>query len=419
MGFAMKQLCDQDDFEQQIADLKFVNQVAFATNTAFHIDDLLQSVSSTIITTTDWERVVIGLLEMDATLQVSVANRPQEPDTAMEGLYANAYDFALISEVLKLGLDIRVLQQDESSTLDDTTITALREAGFQSVLAVLLRHDDRVFGALLVGSSQTHAIFPNETAIFQQVGTLVSQALSRIYYQQKMEQINTMKSSFLARVTHELRTPATSIIGFVEAMDRLKFGTIPTHLEEPLNYVLHSSIRLKNLVNDLLDYAKIDAGHFSIDLEPVDIEPIIHNVVGMLQPQIQERGLQSRVEIGADLPPIIANKQRFDQVLTNLMSNAVKFTEKGSVTVQAERKDNRVILSVQDTGIGITTENQALIFEEFHQIKDEQSVRFDGTGLGLAITRRLVELMGGKMSLQSTFGEGATFSCDFLIAHPE
>ena len=416
MGFAMKQLCDQDDLDQQIANLKFINQVAIATNTAIHLDDLLHTVSSALIATAIWDRVVIGLLELDSTLQISVANRPHQPDAPIEGLYANVYDLALISEVLTLGPEVCTLQLVESTALPDSTVAALRAAGFQSVLAVVLRNEEHTLGALLVGSTNAYDISPNETGIFQQVGQLVSQALTRIYYQQKTEQINTMKSSFLARVTHELRTPATSIIGFVEAMDRLRFGAIPDHLEEPLTYVLHSSIRLKNLVNDLLDYAKIDAGHFSIELGPVDIRPIIHNVAGMLQPQIEERGLDSYIEVDPDLPPIVANQQRFDQVLTNLMSNAVKFTEKGSVTVRAERKGDRVLLSVQDTGIGITPENQALIFDEFHQIKDAQSARFDGTGLGLAITRRLVELMGGKMSLKSTFGEGATFSCDFQIA---
>ena len=171
----------------------------------------------------------------------------------------------------------------------------------------------------------------------------------------------------------------------------------------------HSSLALLRLINDILDFSKMAAGYLTIDLEPVDLAPVIRDVVGALQPQILEHGLAVTVAIAPNLPQVQANSARLAQVLTNLIANAIKFTERGTITVRAMDDGEWVRFSVADTGIGIAPEQQRILFQEFRQIEDEHTRRHSGTGLGLVISQQLMQLMGGTLTMESTPGVGSTF----------
>jgi two-component system, sensor histidine kinase len=173
-----------------------------------------------------------------------------------------------------------------------------------------------------------------------------------------------------------------------------------------------NSQTLLRLINDFLDYSKIEAGHFTIERAPVDLLAVIQDVVGALEPQVQERGLDLKVELSPELPLVYAHRERLEQVLTNLLANAIKFTDRGTITVRATFDGERVRFSVIDTGIGIAPEQQHLIFREFHQIESEHTQRYPSTGLGLAISRRLMQMMGGTLEVESTPGVGSTFYGD-------
>jgi signal transduction histidine kinase len=173
---------------------------------------------------------------------------------------------------------------------------------------------------------------------------------------------------------------------------------------------------LLRLINDILDFSKMEAGRFTIDLYPVDLPTVIQAVVGAMQPQIHERGLALNLDLIHESPLVYANSERLEQVLTNLLSNAIKFTDHGSITVRTTCDGEHMRFSVQDTGIGIAPEQQSLLFQEFRQIESEHTRRFRGTGLGLAISRRLMELMGGALSVESIPGAGSTFHCDVRLA---
>jgi signal transduction histidine kinase len=166
-------------------------------------------------------------------------------------------------------------------------------------------------------------------------------------------------------------------------------------------------VALLQLTNDILDFSKIEAGYLAIDLESVDLATVIRDVVGALQPQIRERGLALTLAIPPDLPQVQANSARLAQVLTNVLANAIKLTERGSIVVRAIDNGERVQFSVADSGVGIGPEQQRK--REFGQFENEHARRYGGSGLGLAISQQLMRLMGGTLTVESTPGVGSTF----------
>jgi len=226
----------------------------------------------------------------------------------------------------------------------------------------------------------------------------------------QLERANRLKSEFLANVSHELRTPMNAIIGYSKLMLDGLDGELNSQQEADLQRVTTAADNLLGLINGLLDLSKIEAGRMEINVEEVDVRPIVEDVVALVRPQSDSKDLDVRAIIPADLPAILADRARFRQVLVNLLSNAVKFTDKGAVTVSATSGDGWVTVSVADTGIGISADAHAYIFDEFRQADASTTRRYGGTGLGLAISKRLVALHGGRIWVESGLSGGAIFS---------
>jgi signal transduction histidine kinase/HAMP domain-containing protein len=226
----------------------------------------------------------------------------------------------------------------------------------------------------------------------------------------QLERANRLKSEFLANVSHELRTPMNAIIGYSKLMLDGLDGELNAQQEADLQRVTTAADNLLSLINGLLDLSKIEAGRMEINVEELDVRPIVEDVVALVRPQSDSKDLDVRANIPIDLPTILADRSRFRQVLVNLVSNAVKFTDTGAVTVSATSGDDWVTLSVADTGIGISAEAQDYIFDEFRQADASTTRRFGGTGLGLAISKRLVTLHGGRIWVQSATSAGSVFS---------
>ncbi|MBK9443447.1 MAG: HAMP domain-containing protein [Comamonadaceae bacterium] len=221
------------------------------------------------------------------------------------------------------------------------------------------------------------------------------------------EEANRMKSEFLANMSHELRTPLNGILGFAELLE--------SDLEDPTQRVYAETIRtsgqhLLGLVTDVLDLAKIEAGRMDFELEPVDLPALLTEVVRQQQGHAQNKALDLQL-IESGLPPtVFADAQRLRQIVLNLTNNALKFTQKGSVTVRASSVDaKRVRIEVQDTGVGIRPEDQQLIFEKFRQSESSITRSQQGSGLGLTLAKELTQGMGGQIGLTSTLGVGSTF----------
>jgi signal transduction histidine kinase len=232
---------------------------------------------------------------------------------------------------------------------------------------------------------------------------------------------NRLKSEFLANVSHELRTPLTSIIGFAELLREGPQVKVDARTARYAENILVSGRILLEIINDLLDLVKIEAGRVDLNLETVRVEELCATLVDFARPQADERKLRLTLEADDDLPIMITDRGKVRQILFNLLSNALKFTpEGGHVTLRAARENGeRVRLAVADTGPGIRPEDQTIIFDKFRQIDQSATREHHGTGLGLAIAKELTRLLGGEIGVQSRVGEGATFWIVLPVATPE
>jgi signal transduction histidine kinase len=243
---------------------------------------------------------------------------------------------------------------------------------------------------------------------------LLEEELRRKNYQLEQQNLaiqeaNRLKTEFVSMVSHELRTPLTSIQGYAELL--LEDKQIAGEERESLTIVKKNADRLLGLINDLLDVSRIEAGRIDLHHTSLDLVRLILEVAGSLRPLIEAKQQRLRLDLGDGLPAVWADGDRVTQILTNLISNAHKYTMvEGSITVAARRDDGFVRVDVSDTGIGLSPEDQAQIFTKFFRVHDRSRQASGGTGLGLVITRLLVELHGGRITLTSAPGQGSTFS---------
>ncbi|QTD49965.1 two-component regulator propeller domain-containing protein [Sulfidibacter corallicola] len=226
---------------------------------------------------------------------------------------------------------------------------------------------------------------------------------------ERLRHVDRLKDEFLANTSHELRTPLNGIMGIVESLIDGVTGELPPKTVANLSMVLGSAKRLSNLVNDILDYSKLKERTIELDLKPVDMHSLVDVVLLLSKPMAQKKGLRLINAIEVDLVPVAGDENRLQQILHNLVGNAIKFTDRGCVTVSAQVSGAWLLVSVADTGIGIPSDRQRGIFSSFEQVHGSMERLHGGTGLGLAITKQLVELHKGRIWVESEAGKGATF----------
>jgi CheY-like chemotaxis protein/anti-sigma regulatory factor (Ser/Thr protein kinase) len=211
-------------------------------------------------------------------------------------------------------------------------------------------------------------------------------------------------------MSHELRTPLNAIVGFSELLGEETAGQLNVKQKRFVDHIKHGSTHLLQLINDILDLSKIEAGQLELRCEDFQVEDALPEVLSTIRPLAMAKNIQVQHKAGT-VPPVYADRVRFKQILYNLLSNAVKFTPKeGRIDIDCAESENAVRISVTDTGIGIRPEDQKVVFEEFRQVEVNTDAASEGTGLGLAITKRLVEQQGGKISLESEPGKGSRFT---------
>jgi signal transduction histidine kinase len=236
------------------------------------------------------------------------------------------------------------------------------------------------------------------------------------------EAASSAKTDFLARMSHELRTPLNSVIGFANVLLRRHAGALPGDARTYLERIRVNGMHLLVMIDDLLDIARIEVGRVTVERRPVELAALVREVVGSFETDARAHGLTLHCELPDGLAPLETDAARLRQVLVNLVSNAIKFTERGTVTVAvtadpATRVPTR--LEVADTGIGVPPDRRAAIFEAFEQADTSTARRFGGTGLGLAISRALCDLLGYRLELTSEVGVGSTFSVVLAPTRPE
>jgi signal transduction histidine kinase len=232
--------------------------------------------------------------------------------------------------------------------------------------------------------------------------------LRRLYGE--LESASRHKSEFLANMSHELRTPLNAIMGFSQVLQQRLFGEINEKQEEYLDDILASGSHLLELINDVLDLSKIEAGQIELDVGRFSLRETLERGVVMVRERAARNGVRLSLALAADVDVVRGDERRLRQVVFNLLSNAVKFTPSGgSVVVTTAQREGVVEISVADTGPGVAPEDRERIFEEFQQTEVGARQR-EGTGLGLALSRRLVELHGGTIGVESEVGRGSRFA---------
>ena len=298
----------------------------------------------------------------------------------------------------------------------DPHLEILFRDGWRSVLAVPMLRGDKMVGVLVIRRRGTGTFPPDVIELLQ---TFASQSALAIVNARLFRELETKtseleiasrhKSEFLASMSHELRTPLNAVIGFSEVLLDRMFGEINERQDEYLHDIWNSGRHLLELLNEILDLSKVEAGQMVLEPSMFRVDSALEYSLAMVRERATLHAITVTVQVDDDVGTIEADELRFKQVVLNLLSNAVKFTpDGGSVSIRAYREGTELVVTVKDTGIGVPPEDQERIFESFQQGR-RGAPKEEGTGLGLTLSRRIVGLFGGRMWLESTPGVGSTF----------
>jgi signal transduction histidine kinase len=433
--FTEKQIELLSNFAKQaviaIENARLLNELARSVEELRALGDVTQAVNSTI----DLETVLTTIVAKATQLSNTEAGAIYVFDDASREFRLRAtygMDDSIIAEIrdrhIRLGetaigraveqrmpIQVPDIQSDPSSVLD-----VIVRAGFRALLTVPLLGADRIVGALVVRRKEPGEFTKDTVDLLQ---TFAAQSVlaiqnARLFHEieekgRELAEASQNKSQFLASMSHELRTPLNAIIGLTEMMvtNAARFGT--EKALEPLRRVNAAGTHLLSLINEVLDLSKIEAGKLELNAEPVNLARLIDEVIGTAGQLAEKNKNRLVVEAQENVGALNADSMRLKQILLNLLSNACKFTKEGEVALRVHKvADGRdwVELAVADTGIGLTAEQQAKLFQEFTQADSLTARRYGGTGLGLAITRKLARMMGGDVTVTSEPGKGSVFT---------
>jgi len=409
---------------QRLKELATVNQVSQALTEKLQLNDLIQLVGDEMKKLFKSDITYLAILDP----KTNIINFPYQDGDEMQPMN---YGEGLTSQIIKTGEPL--LHNRDTDIAAEFSKIGVKHTGKQAVsyLGVPIPVEDTVIGVLSVQSIQQESRFNEaDKQLLKTIAINVGIALhnAELYEEAKeakakAEDANEAKSAFLSTVSHELRTPLTSVLGFAKIIrKRLEDKIFPAvnvsdqkikrtmkQVSENLDVVVSEGERLTNLINDVLDLAKIESGKMEWNMRPIFLQDVIHRGIAATSSLFEQKGLKLKKNIPEDMPMVKADEDKLIQVIINLLSNAVKFTKKGIVSIEAYQDKGQLIFEVQDTGVGIAEEDRHKIFERFRQAGDTLTDKPQGTGLGLPICREIIEHHGGIIWMKSEFNVGSTF----------
>jgi signal transduction histidine kinase len=414
---------------ESVDEMKALGEVGQAVSSSLDLETVLETIVSRAVDLSGTDCGVIYEFD-EATQEFNLrASHRMEPE-AVEGLRAAR---------IKLGegatgqaaMTRQPVQIPDTSELRERAVSRVRpllnRLGYRSLLTVPILREQQIMGGLTVWRRQVGEFEPEVVNLLQTFATQSALAIqnARLFREiedksRQIEAANRHKSEFLANMSHELRTPLNAIIGFSEVLGERMFGELNEKQAEYTDDILTSGRHLLSLINEILDLSKVEAGRMELELAKFDLPLAIDNARTFVRERATKHGINLDVTVDERLGDYVGDERKIKQILLNLLSNAVKFTpEGGRIGIKARQADGSVEISVSDTGIGISPEDQAKIFEEFRQVGTDYAHKTEGTGLGLTLAKKFVELHGGKIWVQSELGKGSTFTFTLPInPHP-
>lgn len=293
--------------------------------------------------------------------------------------------------------------------------TSLTENNVQTQIHLALRRGQDIIGRHVCGYFRRTEISLRHLRIAQGISQLASFALANANLFEELQQANRIKADFLATMSHELRTPLNIILGYTGLLLEGMFGALTEDQRSPLHRVDDSAKNLLALITDTLDISRLETGQMPVDLRAVDLQIFFDEMKKEIQDFPARPAVHLLWTIAPDLPSLYTDPAKLKIVVKNLLNNAIKFTERGSVLVSVRVRDDQLEISVADTGIGIADDVLPIIFEPFHQGDNSATRHYGGVGLGLYIVRRLLDLLGGNVMVESVAGQGSTFRIQFPL----
>src|SRR6476659_546093 len=315
-------------------------------------------------------------------------------------------------------LEGKVVHIPDAQSDSEYTMTELMQLDpFRTMLGVPLLREGTPIGVINLTRAMMRAFTPQQ---IQLMTTFADQAVIAIEnvrlfdeIQDKSRQLaeaSQHKSQFLANMSHELRTPLNAILGYTELIIDGIYGETPEKAQAVLKRVESNGKHLLGLINDVLDLSKIEAGQLKLSLTDYSMKDVVYSVFSAVEPLATKKKLDFKVDVPPDMPPGYGDGQKLTQVLLNLAGNAIKFTDAGEVVIKVSAANGSYTVAIHDTGPGISTADQAKLFQQFQQADNAITKTKGGTGLGLAISKRIIEMHGGSISVDSSVGQGSTFT---------
>jgi signal transduction histidine kinase len=404
------------ELAQSVAELQALGEVSQAVNSTLDLQEVLTTIVSKAVQLSDTDAGAIYDYD-ESTKEFGLRSTYGMDDEIVAVFKARRVRIgdAGIGQAAsqRAPLQIADLQNEPLSH----NLEVVVKAGYRAVLIIPLLGAERIVGALVV-RRKTPGEFPKQTIDLLQ--TFAAQSVlaiqnARLFHEieDKSRQLavaSQHKSQFLANMSHELRTPLNAILGYTELILDNIYGDTPAKMRGVLERVQSNGKHLLGLINDVLDLSKIEAGQLTLSLSDYSLKNVIQTVFSAIEPLASEKQITLKVDVAQELPQGRGDERRLTQVLLNLVGNAIKFTDIGEVSIKGSSANGSFNVAVRDTGPGISTADQAKLFQEFQQADNSITKKKGGTGLGLAISRRIIEMHGGQIWVESSPGQGSTFA---------